>query len=111
MHKEDKMVNTYGFNLSPETEKRACRKSVGSVSTITSSSSEPEISKNKHSNTRILENQTEEEYNISPLILGAFRKQIYITRISGSYGPFILAPAEGCWVGLWPITWAFGWAQ
>ena len=30
------------------------------------------------------------------------------TRISGPYGPFILAPAEGCWVGLRPITWAFG---
>ena len=22
--------------------------------------------------------------------------------------PFILAPAKGCWVGLRPITWAFG---
>ena len=22
--------------------------------------------------------------------------------------PFILAPAEGCWMGLRPITWAFG---
>ena len=32
----------------------------------------------------------------------------YVTRISGPYGPFILAPAEGWWVGLMPITWAFG---
>ena len=32
---------------------------------------------------------------------------IYVTRISGPYGPFILAPAEGWWVGLGPITWAF----
>ena len=37
-----------------------------------------------------------------------FRK-IYITRISGPYGPLILAPAEGCFggpsarhLGLWP---------
>ena len=22
--------------------------------------------------------------------------------------PLILAPAEGCWLGLWPITWVFG---
>ena len=36
--------------------------------------------------------------------LGKFSK----TRISGPYGPFILAPAEGWWVGLQPITWAFG---
>ena len=36
-------------------------------------------------------------------------KYIYIyTRISGIYGPFILDPTEGCWVGLLPITWAFG---
>ena len=33
---------------------------------------------------------------------------MYITRISGPYGPFILAPAEGCWVGLRPITLASG---
>ena len=33
---------------------------------------------------------------------------MYITRISGPYGLFILAPAEGFWVGLRPITWAFG---
>ena len=34
---------------------------------------------------------------------------IYIrTRISGPYGPFIVAPAEGWWVGFRPITWAFG---
>ena len=32
----------------------------------------------------------------------------YNTRISGPYGPFIVAPAEGWWVGLWPITWSFG---
>ena len=32
----------------------------------------------------------------------------YVTRISGPYGPFILAPAEGWWVGLQPIPWAFG---
>ena len=30
------------------------------------------------------------------------------TRISGLYGPFILAPAEGWWVGLRPISLAFG---
>ena len=30
------------------------------------------------------------------------------TRISGPYGPFILAPAEGCWVGLRVIIWVFG---
>ena len=30
------------------------------------------------------------------------------SRISGPYGPFILAPAEDCWVGLQPIAWAFG---
>ena len=30
------------------------------------------------------------------------------TRISGSVGPFILAPAEGWWVGLRPIPWDFG---
>ena len=29
------------------------------------------------------------------------------TRISGPYRPFILAPAEGYWLGLRPITWAF----
>ena len=32
---------------------------------------------------------------------------IYQTRISGPYGPFILAPAEGWWGGLRPIIWAF----
>ena len=31
----------------------------------------------------------------------------FITRKSGPYGPFILAPTEGCWVGLQPIPWAF----
>ena len=30
-----------------------------------------------------------------------------LTCISGHYTPFILAPVEGCWVGFWPITWAF----
>ena len=30
------------------------------------------------------------------------------TRILGLYVPLILAPVEGCWVGLWPISWAFG---
>ena len=30
------------------------------------------------------------------------------TSISGRYAPFILASAEGCWVGLRPFTWAFG---
>ena len=34
--------------------------------------------------------------------------QFHTTRISGPYGPFILATAEGWWVGLRPITWAFG---
>ena len=29
------------------------------------------------------------------------------TRIYGGYAPLILAPAEGCWVGFWRITWAF----
>ena len=28
--------------------------------------------------------------------------------ILGCYALLILAPAEGCWGGLWPITWAFG---
>ena len=31
-----------------------------------------------------------------------------IDRISGPYRPFILAPAKGWWVGLQPITLAFG---
>ena len=29
-----------------------------------------------------------------------------LTRISGPHGPFIPAPADGWWMGLWPITWA-----
>ena len=36
------------------------------------------------------------------------KQKCLMTRISGPYRPFILAPAEGWWVGLWPITCAFG---
>ena len=44
---------------------------------------------------------------ISPYIF-IISVEILLTRISGPYGPFILAPAEGCWVSLWSITWVFG---
>ena len=35
-------------------------------------------------------------------------RNLYKTTILGRYTPLILAPVEGCWVGLQPITWAFG---
>ena len=44
-----------------------------------------------------------EEWNVNCLCV----QPIWRTTISGPYGPFILAPAEGWWVGHQPISWTF----